>query len=509
MSSRSAVAFALVVLVGSVAAVAPAVAVPDARLTVSDVAVSPGTPVTGAPVTVDVTVSNGGGSPQAAVVDEIRLVESGDVIARSGEPGSLSAGGTLTVPLTARFAEAGQHDLTIEVRGRDEDGNVVELRRPLSVVVEAAPPLVELDTTELVAGSETPTPVVVSNPTTEPMRNLVVTLSTENGEAVVARRTVASLAAGAEEQLNFTTRAARPGNATLETTVDYTTASGTRATETYEHPVGVEQLVDDVGVRVETAPSGTEQAQQSPTGQLGVLLGGNAGGTTRESDDDEESSRVEVTVTNFGNAPITDVVATPRVGETALARVGLDGPLVPGEEASAIVPLERAPGGDLVVDVSYEVGDRSSNATGRYDFRPRTGAVRITGVNLTVDGDVLRISGNAGNVGRGSVTGLVVAVGQAEGVEPAYPQRDYFVGTVEGSEFAPFELTAHVDENASSVPVVVTYAVDGDAREETVSLPLEAGGGNERPDQSLPLSAWLGVVGVALAAAAAVVIRTR
>ena len=55
----------------------------------------------------------------------------------------------------------------------------------------------------------------------------------------------------------------------------------------------------------------------------------------------------------------------------------------------------------------------------------------------------------------------------------------------------------------------MTYAVDGDAREETVSLPLEAGGGNERPDRSLPLSAWLGVVGVALAAAAAVVIRTR
>ncbi|WP_380677783.1 hypothetical protein [Salinigranum sp. GCM10025319] len=130
-------------------------------------------------------------------------------------------------------------------------------------------------------------------------------------------------------------------------------------------------------------------------------------------------------------------------------------------------------------------------------------------MNLTADGDVLRISGNAGNVGRGSVTGLVLAVGTTDGSEPAYPQRDYFVGTVEGSEFAPFELTARVDENASSVPVVVTYAVDGDTREETVSLPLEGAGGSERSDRSLPLSVWLGVVGVALTAAAAVVIRTR
>ncbi|WP_318570759.1 hypothetical protein [Salinigranum marinum] len=509
MSSRTVVAFALVVLVGSTLA-GTAAAVPDARLTVSDVTVTPGTPVTDAPVTVSVTVSNGGGSPQAVAVDEVQLVEGDDVIARSLEPGSLSAGGTLTVPLTTSFSEPGERSLSVHVRGRDEDGDTVDVRRPLSVAVEAAPPLVELDTTELVAGSETQTPVVVSNPTTEPVRNVVVSLSTDNGEAVVDRRTVASLAAGAEQQLNFSVRAATPGAATLAVEVGYTTGSGTRATETYDHPVTVEELVDDVGVRVATAPT-SEESQQPAAGQLGVLLGGNTGGATQQTDDDEESSSVAVTVTNFGNAPITDVVATPHVGETTLARVGVPGPLAPGEEQRVTVPLDRAPGGDLVVDVSYDVGSGTSNATGRFDFRPQAGAVRITGVDIGVDDNgTVQVSGNAGNVGRGSVTGLVVAVGDAPDVEPAYPQRDYFVGTVEGSEFAPFELTANVGPNASSIPVVVTYAVDGDIREETVSLPLsDEITGEQRSDRSLPLSVWLGVVGVAMAAAAAVVIRTR
>ena len=511
MPARSQLLVALAVVVLVVSAVpGPVASVPDARLTISDVTVAPGPPVTGAPVTVTVTVSNGGGSPDAVTIDEVRLVSDGEGVARTLGPGSLSPGGTLTVPLTTQFSEPGRQALTLYVRGRDESEEEVEIRRPLGIVVEAAPPLVELDTTELVADARARTPVVVSNPTTDPMRNVVVTLSTRNGEAVVDRRTVASLAAGAAQQLNFSVRAARPGEANLSVEVGYTTGSGTRATETYAHRVAVRELVDDVGVRVSTAPTADET--QQPGGQLGVLLGGDTGGTTRENDDGEEPSRVEVTVTNFGNAPVSDVVAAPRVGETTLARVSVPGPIAPGEEASVTVPLERAPGGDLVVDVTYGVGAGSGTATGRFDFRPRTGAVRLTGVDLVAEDGVVRVTGNAGNVGRGSVTGVVLAVGEAAGVRPAYPQRDYFVGTVEGSEFAPFELTASVSEDASTIPVVVSYAVDGETRQETVSLPVSddvGDTGNQQSGLSPPLSVLLGLVGVMAVAVAAVVVRTR
>jgi hypothetical protein len=507
---------ALLLVVSVLAPVAGvAGAVPDARLTVSDVTVAPGTPVAGAPVTVTVTVSNGGGSPDAAEVSEVRLVEDGDVLARSRDPGALSPGGTLTVPLTLRFDEAGVRDLTVQVVGSDQGDERVEAQRPLSLAVESAPPLVELNVTDLVADHETALGVTVSNPTTDTLRNVVVSLSTPNGEAVVDRRTVASLAAGTAAQRNFSVRPARAGDSTLRVTVDYTTASGTRATETYDHPVSVDPLDDDVGVRVTTLPPEEEQDQPA-AGQLGVLLGGTAGGggeTTRDQNQDEAAARVSVTVTNFGNAPISGIVATPRVvaggTETTLPRVGVPGPLDPGEEETVTVPLERAPSGDLFVDVRYDVGSASSTATGRFDFRPRTGAVRLTGVDLTFDEGVLTVAGNAGNVGRGSVTGLVVSIGEAPGVTPAYPQRDYFVGTIEGSEFAPFELTAQVDANATSVPVVVTYTVDGDTREERVDLPLSGVERDDQQDRRAPLTLWVGVGVVAMAAAAVVVVRTR
>jgi hypothetical protein len=518
-TSRQATAVASLAALVVVSLFAPlagvAGAVPDARLTVSDVAVTPGTPVTGAPVTVSVTVSNGGGSPDAVEISEVRLVEDGDVLARSLDPGSLSPGGTLTVPLTLRFGDSGVRDLTVQVVGSDQDDERVEAQRPLSLVVESAPPLVELNATDLVAAHRTDVPVTVSNPTTDTLRNVVVSLSTPNGDAVVGRRTVASLDAGTEEDLNFSVRPARAGDSTLRVTVDYTTASGTRATETYDHPVRVASLDDDVGVRVSTLPPEEEQ-QQPAAGQLGVLLGGTAGGggeATRDQDGEGEAARVSVTVTNFGNAPISRVVATPRIvgngGETTLARIGVPGPIAPGEETTVTVPLERAPGGDLFVDVSYDVGTGSSTATGRFDFRPRTGAVRLTGVDLAFADGVLTVAGNAGNVGRGSVTGLVVSVGEAPGVTPAYPQRDYFVGTVEGSEFAPFELTARVDTNASSVPVLVTYTVDGDTREERVDLPLSNVERDDQQDRRAPLTLWVGVGVVAMAAAAVVVVRAR
>jgi hypothetical protein len=491
-------------------------AVPDARLTVSDVTVAPGTPVTGAPVTVTVTVSNGGGSPSAVDVREVRLVDDGDVVARSAEPGALSPGGTLTVPLTARFDDPGLRDLTIQVIGIDEDDERVEVRRPLSLAVEAAPPLVEFNTTTLVADAETDVGLTVSNPTTDTLRNVVVSVSMPNGEAPVARRTIAALAAGADQGLNFSVSPTRVGASTLQVTVEYTTASGTRATETYQHSVRVDSLVDDVGVRVTTLPPEESGEPAQPGGQLGVLLGSSAGGgdTTRDQNADEEVAQVSVTVTNFGNTPISRVVATPRIvggdRETVLPRVSVPGPLAPGEEATVTVPLERAPGGDLRVDVTYEVASESSSATGRFDFRPRTGAVRLTGVDLAVSDGVLTITGNAGNTGRGSVTGLVVSVGDAPGVAPAYPQRDYFIGTVDGSEFAPFELTAQVDENASAVPVVVSYTVDGDTREERVDLPLSGVEREDRSNQEAPLTLWLGVVGVVVVAAVAVVVvRTR
>jgi hypothetical protein len=120
------------------------------------------------------------------------------------------------------------------------------------------------------------------------------------------------------------------------------------------------------------------------------------------------------------------------------------------------------------------------------------------------------VSGNAGNTGGAPVDGVVVSVGSNEHVDPAYPARTYFVGTVDASEFAPFEVTADVDvENVSTVPVTVEYRVGGEPVNRTLAVPYEAGlrpdrGGGGGGGIGLPV---LAVAVVALAAVALVGVR--
>jgi len=213
-------------------------------------------------------------------------------------------------------------------------------------------------------------------------------------------------------------------------------------------------------------------------------------------------------VTNFGNAPVRDVVVRSTVNGSALDRYAV-GALAPGASESVIVDLSRAPGGPVEFETAYTVAGEEGSETASYDYRPETAGIRVTGVNLTATDGTLRIEGNAGNTGEATVSGVVVSVGESEYVTPAYPQRDYFVGSVEGSEFAPFELTADVDfENATSVPVDVTYTVNGVERTERVELPVDGVEERESGGSDFPLG-LAGGLAVVLFATAAVAVAVR
>ncbi|MFW5974401.1 MAG: hypothetical protein ACOCPZ_03385, partial [Natrialbaceae archaeon] len=86
----------------------------------------------------------------------------------------------------------------------------------------------------------------------------------------------------------------------------------------------------------------------------------------------------------------------------------------------------------------------------------------------------------------------------------AYPRRDFFVGAIDGDGFAPFELTATIDENATHVPVSVEYVVNGDERSETVELPVEDGPDGD--DGGGPSTVLVGMVVVMLGALLAVIV---
>jgi len=476
----------------------------DARLTVTDVAVSPTTPTTAGPVTFEVTLRNSVGSVSSVQLESLSVrTEDGEALRSVTNLGTLSAGDTLTVPVTARFAEPGEKRLTLVAVGTDEDDETVRVSRPVSVAIERAPPQLDVAPAGGVAGARTSVPVTVSNPTEEPMRNLTVTVDGTSLVPVDARETVPVLAAGGSTTVNLSVRPTAAGDATLQVGVTYTTASGVLDRTVVDRSLRVAPLEDDVGVSV--TPDREPDTQQVPQGIQGVLAGAGGQATTQQDDGEQRSDRVAVTVTNFGNAPVAGVVVGPRVEDRRLARQSVADRLAPGESTTVTVDLStvRRPG-EIAFEVSYLTAGQEGEATTTYDYRPETGAVRLTGLELALEDGRLVLSGNAGNVGDADLEGMVVELGENEHVEPAYPNRNYFVGTVEASEFAPFELTADVDaENVSSIPVRVSYRVDGYEFERTVSVPYEGVSPDDTETSGgLPwIPALAGVVVLALAGA--------
>lgn len=117
------------------------------------------------------------------------------------------------------------------------------------------------------------------------------------------------------------------------------------------------------------------------------------------------------------------------------------------------------------VTVDYEDPDgeiRSVTRTVEADFTgpSNPGAIQLTGVSTSQRGGSVEISGSAANTGSSAVEGVLVSVDETAHVQPAQPQEEYFVGPVEGSEFASFTVNAQVSENATEIPLSVRYVVD-------------------------------------------------
>lgn len=492
---------ALLVIALVLAPVAPvlgtAAAVPDARLTISNVATAPDAPTTGEPVTVSPTVQLSAGSAATVEIERVLLRNDTTTLASADGPGSLSQGDSLTVDLVTEFDRRGQKDLTLVAVGNSSTANeTVRVERPLTVVIRESPPGLDVTVPDPVAGVEGPVTVTVSNPNANAVSDVEVTLGSDR--AVGKRATVPTLPSGATATVNLSMRP-REGEQTVTVSTAYTTSTGTRDVTRRRLVVDAAPLSEDVGVAVTRAPP---PAEQETDGGLASLLGGGGlagaaggqddGALRSEGDAEGSADRVRVVVTNFGNAPVEDVVVRPSAGEQRLPR-GSVGRLAPGETGSVTVDLSAVEGSATVVatanytvagtdaagsrdaDVRDDARGREGSARGSFELRRPTGEVRVTDVSLSfTDDGRLRVSGNAGNIGTAPVDGVVVSMGGNEHVQPAYPSRSYFVGTVDGSEFAPFELTADVDAaNATEVPVRVTYVVDGEERTRTAMLPYD------------------------------------
>ncbi|ELZ84853.1 hypothetical protein C453_12581 [Haloferax elongans ATCC BAA-1513] len=471
MSPRGHVFALVAVVLLLTSSVGTVVAVPDARLTVSDAAVLPETPVVGEQVVVSVSIANSVASPDAARIDEVRLSDPvDDLDVRARTLGSLSPGDSVTVPVALTFETAGARTLSLTVLGTDEDGDRVRVERPVPIAVEDAPPLVDVAVSDAVVDSETRIQVSLSNPTTADIRNIVVSVDSFDGEALVGTASVATLPDGATEVRNLTVVPAASGDLPVALRVNYTTASGTEKSFVTETRAQVGEFSDDV--QLSLRPIREDDGATTDASTLASLLGGGAagvafgggGGVTDGADESttEDVAGFEVVVTNFGSAPVSDVVVETEWSNGTLPRLSIPGPIEPGASAAATVDLsEVRTAGPLSMTASYRVGVASGTSTTTLDYRPAVADVAVTDLDVTVEDGELRIVGNIVNRGLGEASGVVVELVEGESVAPQYPQRDYFVGRVTPSDFAPFELTGLVSEEATDVTVRTRYTIGG------------------------------------------------
>jgi hypothetical protein len=442
------------------------VAVADVRLTVDDVDVEPATPTAGAPVTLPVTVASSVGSNRPVTVDSLALIEDGETVVEATDLGSLAPGDAVTVPLTPTFDRAGVRDLTVRFTGTNPNGEEVGFTRPVTVVVEEGAPVITPVTDTAVRNVTAPVSVRVANPTEAVLRNVSLSAGGESVTQTGESPAIPVLQPGETVNRSLRVRPETTGNTGMTIAVNYTTAAGTTASFTREAGLAVEPVDESVALRATTIE---EQQDDS-----GTDLGVDVPGVLQEGQDETAASEgdIRVTVSNVGNAPVTNVVLDPVAGGQSLGQRPVTDRLPQGREASVVVSLERAPPSAVEFRAQYDVaGKRSTTATG-FETVPERGAVTITGVDIEENGETVEISGDVGNPGSQRVSGVIVAVGQTDSVSPAYPGRDFFVGAVEGDAFAPFELRATLEENASAVPIEVTYIVAGDERSETVRLPV-------------------------------------
>ncbi len=466
---RYALLLVVLCLTGGLAFVAPSSAASGGTtIAVSNVTTSPTAPVTDEPVTFEATIQNYQGSSDIVSVDRVALVTQGgnsEELTHVKHLGKLPPGASTTVPLVTSFSHSGVHKLRVIVTGENESGATVETQYSVTVNVQNDAPRVDVNVPRSTEGVGTTATVTVANGLDRDLRNVQVTLG---GSFVDTQhqQVLSNLPAGKSQTFTFNVTPGTSGSATASAQVTYTLADGPQRSASAQTSVDIRPARSDVTLNVTKGGAATA----SPNATRGSA-----------------GRAVSVTVSNVGNVPVDNVVVH---GHSSNASVGqaVVKTLKPGTSQTVQLPISDINGtAKINVRARYTVDDTQKRVPGStVTVHENPGRINLTGLSTKTEGDHLRISGSASNVGLNDVHSVVVRVLPAKGVTPSPPNRDYFVGTVPASDFVSFDVTAWVDANATSVPLQVTYLANGVQHTETISAPL---------DQSAPVKGMSGNVG--------------
>nr|WP_284438529.1 hypothetical protein [Halomicroarcula laminariae] len=456
---------------------------------ITGVTVSPQSPAPNESVTFTPTVRNLQGSGDAMVIERVELRPSKGqglpVYTRAQNLGTLSPGAEITVPLTHAFEEPGTRDLRIHVDARNANtGESIQLRYPVSLSVQERHPQIDVQTNDSVAGVASNGSVRVANGLDTSVSNVEVSVSGDGVTVFDDRSVFASLEQGGTATADFRFRPQRAGNNELTSTVTYTLPGGTERTVTQNQTIETDPARRGVVLETSRSGSGTEQT-------------------------------LTVDIVNQGNTPADEVVVSGVSENATVSQTIVDSVPARSTKQVRLNTTLSEPRADVVVTAEYESGTVQRSVNTSTTLRATPAAIELTGLDVTREDGVFQITGSTSNVGTTTARSVIVRVVPSENVEPAAPNRDFFVGEVPGSDFSSFDLTARATGNVSSIPLEVSYLVDGERTRETFSAPVDTGltGQQEQqtgggPGAGLFAVLGLGVV-VALVVAGLLVRRYR
>ncbi|MFD1569117.1 CARDB domain-containing protein [Halorubrum laminariae] len=209
-------------------------------------------------------------------------------------------------------------------------------------------------------------------------------------------------------------------------------------------------------VSAERAAGGNLRAYYSPvTVDVQELdINGGLSATTNNSDE------TTVSFTNYGNVELSDIEITASVDDAVRDR--RDAFDVDPNEADSVTFDTGEYGTDSVTFMAAYTarGDRHETTRTVTLDQEVAGEIRLTGIDVTGSGSATSIDGEAANVGGTDVESVLVSIPDTDGISPSGGSGEYFVGSVDASEFATFELTANIESD--TVPIEIAYIVDNE-----------------------------------------------
>lgn len=401
-------------------------------------------PAPGEPVTITMEVRNPESNSGEIDISFAQIKGAGSLTsyASASDLGTLSPGESTEISFTQTFDEVGGKQLSAEVRVQTPRGAVGIANSPFFIeVTEPADPALSFQSPEEiepVAGQETEINVTVSNGVMDSLSNVRLSLA---GDAQIknTERVTAALDSGAQSTHTYQVTFPAAGQQTLTATATYRTQNGDRRTITRDIDISVEEPSIDTELTAEPAQM-------------------------------NGSSVIEATLTEYGNVELRDGQIRAVVDGSVVTRTLV--PDVPAQESRTVrLTGSDIPSGEVRVVAEYTAANEVRTVETSFQYVPQKPAdMTLSGVEVTSRGSMLRVNGEAANVGSSDANSVSVSIEISDGVTPIAPNKEYYIGQIEENEFDTFELTAETAPDVESIPVRINYSAGGEQYSEVVSV---------------------------------------